>query len=165
MAKSTAHKVLRAGFWWPTLFKDSFELVRKCDPCQRFSCKLKFSGNLPLKLVEVQAPFQQWGIEFIGEIANKSSGGHSWILVSTNYFTKCVEAIPTKNSTTKVATNFIRNNIIVRFGCPKTIVSDNAMCFRSKEYENFCDKYVITRSTSSPYHPHGNGSNLQTRAY
>jgi transposase InsO family protein len=110
-----------------------------------------------LKPVEVQAPFQQWGIDFIGEIANKSSGGHSWILVATDYFTKWVEAIPTRNSTTKVVTNFILNNIIVRFGCPERIVSDNAMCFRSKEYRNFCDKYGITRSTSSPYHPQGNG--------
>ena len=31
------------------------------------------------------------------------------------------------------------------------------MCFRSDEIYDFCDKYAITRSTSSPYHPQGNG--------
>lgn len=118
MAKTTAHKVLRSGFWWPTLFKDAHELVKTCDTCQRFSGKLKFSGNLPLRPVEVHAPFQLCGINFIGEISNKSSGGHSWILVETNYFTKWVEAIPTKNATRKVVINFILNNIITRFGCP-----------------------------------------------
>lgn len=74
MGKTTTQKVLRVGFWWPTIFKDAERLVRRCDACQRFSCKLKFLGNVPLRPVEVQAPFQQWEIDFIGEIANKSSG-------------------------------------------------------------------------------------------
>ena len=65
MAKTTTHKVLRAEFWWPTLFKDAHEFVKICDTCQRFGEKLKFSGNLPLRPIEVQAPFQQWGIDFI----------------------------------------------------------------------------------------------------
>ena len=60
----------------------------------------------------MQAPFQQWGIDFIGEIPNKSSGGHSWILVATNYFTKWVEEIPTRNATSRVMIKFILNNII-----------------------------------------------------
>ena len=42
MAKTTPHKVIGAGFWWPFLFKDAQMLVRKCDSCQRFAGKLKF---------------------------------------------------------------------------------------------------------------------------
>ena len=56
--KSIIHKVMKVGFWWPSLFKDAHVLVRKCDPCQRFVAKLKLLVNTPLKLVEVQAPFQ-----------------------------------------------------------------------------------------------------------
>ena len=67
-------------------------MVRNCDACQLFFGKLKFSRNVPLKLVEVHAPFQQWGLDFIGEIVNKSSGGHSYILVATDYFTKWGES-------------------------------------------------------------------------
>ena len=99
MAKNTTHKICRASFWWIALFKDAHEFVKKCDDFQRFGCKIKFPGNLPLRPMEVQPPFQQWGIDFIGEISNKSNGGHSWILVATDYFTKWVEAIPTKNAT------------------------------------------------------------------
>ena len=58
MSKKTAHKVLRVGCWWPTLFKDAYSLVKKCDACQRFFGKLQFLGNVPLKPVEVQAAFQ-----------------------------------------------------------------------------------------------------------
>ena len=37
--EKTARKVLQAGFYWPTLFKDTREFVLKCDKCQR-------SGNI-----------------------------------------------------------------------------------------------------------------------
>ena len=58
--------------------------------------------------------------------------------------------------------DFILNNIITRFGYPKRIIIDNAMCFRYEEFHQFYDKYSITRSTSSPYHPQGNG---QAKSY
>ena len=32
---NTAHKILRVGYYWPTLFKDAHAYVRKCDTCQR----------------------------------------------------------------------------------------------------------------------------------
>ena len=48
-----------------------------------------------------------WGIDFIWEISDKSSNGHSWILVATDYFTRWVEAIPTRQSTSKVVINFL----------------------------------------------------------
>ena len=153
IAKTTTHKVTRESFWWPNLFRDAQVLVRKCDSCQRFARKLKFLGNTPFKLVEVQAPFQQWGMDFLGEISPKSSTGYSRILVATDYFTKWVEKVPTRNATRKFVNNFLLNNIISRFGCPQKLVIDNAMCFRSEDFIKFCDKYSIIRSTSSPYHP------------
>jgi len=57
-AYTTSHKVLRAGYWWPTLFSDAHRMIRKCDPCQRFSGKLKYDGALPLRTITVEAPFQ-----------------------------------------------------------------------------------------------------------
>ena len=68
-----------------------------------------------------------------------------------------MEAIPRRKSTNKVVTDFILNNIITRFGCPEKIFIDNAMCLRSNEFYDLCDKYDITRSNSSPHHPKGNG--------
>ncbi|XP_038891742.1 uncharacterized protein LOC120081139 [Benincasa hispida] len=35
----TAVKVLQSGYFWPTLFKDAREFVRKCDPCQQLEHK------------------------------------------------------------------------------------------------------------------------------
>jgi hypothetical protein len=37
--KTTAHKILRAGYYWPTLFPDVCREVRDCIKCQKFSGK------------------------------------------------------------------------------------------------------------------------------
>ena len=53
-----AHKILRAGYYWPTLFKDAHVYVRKCDACQRgVGRQAKIAG--PLKLVMITKPFKQ----------------------------------------------------------------------------------------------------------
>lgn len=33
--KQTTYKILRSGYYWPSLFKDAKEYVLKCDRCQR----------------------------------------------------------------------------------------------------------------------------------
>ncbi|GLJ50228.1 hypothetical protein SUGI_1069200 [Cryptomeria japonica] len=156
-AKTTTGKIIQAGYYWPTLFKDAHAHVQKCDPCQKNSSKLKYEGALPLNLVTVEAPFVQWGIDFIGEIVERSGRGHRWIIVATNYFTKWIEAIPTRRATSKVVIDFLMDNVITRFGIPAKLVMDNAMSFRSEEFVGFCTSHRIIMSYSSPYHPQGNG--------
>jgi hypothetical protein len=43
-AKTTTHKILRAGYYWPTIFSDVHQFVRKCEPCQLFTGKLKLEA-------------------------------------------------------------------------------------------------------------------------
>lgn len=33
--KAVAHKLLREGYYWPTLLKENVYFVKKCDQCQR----------------------------------------------------------------------------------------------------------------------------------
>jgi hypothetical protein len=93
---------------------------------------------LPLQLVVVEAPFQQWGLDFIGQFKDNSSNGYTWIITTTDYFTKWVEAIPTKSKTDKVVMDFLEDIIITRFGVPAKITTDNAKAFSSTELSSFC---------------------------
>ena len=53
-----AHKILRAGYYWMTLFKYAHAHVRKCDTFQRsIGRQAKAAG--PLKLVIISKPFEQ----------------------------------------------------------------------------------------------------------
>ncbi|KAH9327743.1 hypothetical protein KI387_007921, partial [Taxus chinensis] len=56
---------------------------------------------LPLKPVVIEEPFQQWGLDFIRALNPSSSARHTHILATTDYFTKFVEAIPVKSTTSK----------------------------------------------------------------
>ncbi|XP_049358917.1 uncharacterized protein LOC125823617 [Solanum verrucosum] len=53
-----------------------------------------------------------WGMDVIGPIEPAASNGHRFILVAIDYFTKWVEAASYKAVTKKVATDFVRNNLM-----------------------------------------------------
>jgi hypothetical protein len=61
---------------------------------------------LPSKSVIVEEPFQQWGLDFISEFKENFGNGYRWILTATDYFTRWVEAMPTKKETKEVIRNF-----------------------------------------------------------
>ena len=154
--KTIAHKILKASFYWPKFFGDVHDLVKACKEYQIFAEKQKLT-TLPLILVSMEEPFRQWGLYFIGEIYLPSSGQHKWILTSTDYFTKWVEAIPTKNATNIVVIKFMEENILARFGCPRKIIIDNAQVFKSSKFIIFCQNYNIILGHSNTYYPQGNG--------
>jgi hypothetical protein len=53
---TTTHKVLRAGYYWPMLFRDAHALCRKCIICQKASGHLQ-KPTFPLQPVSVDSPF------------------------------------------------------------------------------------------------------------
>jgi hypothetical protein len=120
-----------------------------------FAGKHKLS-SLPLKPIIVSGLFQQWGLDFIGEINPPSSGQHKRILTSTNYFTKWIKVVTTRNATDKAIMNFLETNIFSRFGFPSKIIANNAQEFKSKAMINFCGSHNISLTHSTPYYPQGN---------
>ena len=103
--KVTSNKILRYGFYWLSMFSDVYKEISTCHQCHIFEGKRKVM-SLPLNHISVEAPFQQWGLYFIGEINPNSSSQHRWILTATNYFTKWIEAIPTRRATDAVIMDF-----------------------------------------------------------
>jgi len=110
-----------------------------------------------LRLISIEAPFQQWGLYFIREIHPSSSGQHKWTLTTTDYFSKWIEAIPTRNVNDSVIIQFLESNILSRFGCPNKIITDNAVAFKSKKMIKLCHDYHIVLGHSTTYYPEGNG--------
>jgi hypothetical protein len=154
--RETTYKILRVGYYWPKLFLDFNVKVRACNPCQMFIGKQKLPV-LPWVPVKTEAPFQQWGLDFIGEINPHSNAQHKWILTATDYFTKWVEAILTRKVTDSVVIDFLEESIVSRFGFPQKIVTDNAQAFKSIAMISFCQKYNIVLGHSTTYYAQGNG--------
>ncbi|XP_057866250.1 uncharacterized protein LOC131073769 [Cryptomeria japonica] len=113
-------------------------------------------ASLPLKPVVIEEPFQQWRLDFVGPVNPSSSEYHMYILTATNYFTKWVEAIPTKKATSTMVSQFLKENIVSRFGVPRKIVTNNASCFLAYEIIEFF-YHGFTLSHSFDYYLQGNG--------
>ncbi|GJT33373.1 reverse transcriptase domain-containing protein [Tanacetum coccineum] len=64
-ANITARKVFDAGFFWPTIYKDAYELIKSCDACQRQG-KISHRDEMPQNAIQVCEIFDVWGIDFMG---------------------------------------------------------------------------------------------------
>ena len=64
-ARKTADKILQAGFYWPTLFKDCFDFCKTCAQCQQLGgiTKRNMMPLTPILIIEI---FDCWGIDFMG---------------------------------------------------------------------------------------------------
>eukprot|EP00253_Pinus_taeda_P020486 PITA_20486 len=54
--KATANKIFRAGYFWPTMFRDIYKRIAACHECQVFEGKRKLMP-MPLVPIYVEAPF------------------------------------------------------------------------------------------------------------
>ena len=101
-------------------------------------------------------PFHTWGLDLVGPV-NPLSRGYIWILVATEYFTKWAEAVPLRKAIEGAMANFIKENIIVRFGVPHRIISDNGTPFVNSDVRKMPKFYQVKHHRLSPYYPQGNG--------
>ena len=88
-------------------------------------------------------------MDLIGKIHPASSKGHSFILVSIDYFTKWMEAVPLKEAKQKDVIQFIKAQIIHRFGIPQSIIADQGTMFTREEMNYFAVDYEIQLITST----------------
>ncbi|GJW57499.1 reverse transcriptase domain-containing protein [Tanacetum coccineum] len=68
-ANIIARKVFDAGFFWPTIYKDAYELIKSCDACQRQG-KISQRDEMPQNAIQVYEIFDVWGIDFMGPFSS-----------------------------------------------------------------------------------------------
>jgi hypothetical protein len=112
--------------------------------------------TVPLQPVTRSRPFEQWGIDVIGDITSNSSKQHKYILTATNYFKKWAKAIPLTHVNERVVLQFIEQQLITRFGMPSIIFFDNATYFYSTLLVEFTLEKVIIIRYFANYYPQGN---------
>jgi len=140
--------ILQIGYYWPTIKRDIAEFVKKCHSYQ-VQANLIHTHPQSLHSMDTPWPFHIWGLNLIG-LVNPPSHGYIWILIATEYFTKWAEAIQLRKATRGVVANFIKENIIVQFGVPHRIISDNGTPFVNREVGKKLEFYRVKHTGHRP---------------
>ncbi|KAD5317941.1 hypothetical protein E3N88_17887 [Mikania micrantha] len=148
-------KILRTGYFWPTMRRDAMSYSQKCDACQRHSNILHQPAE-PLHPIVSSWPFMKWGMDIVGKL-HKALGGKAFMLAMTDYFSKWIEVEAFVQVREKELISFIKRNILTRFGIPVEITCDNGSQFIDKRTTNFCESWGLKMITSTPVHPQANG--------
>ncbi|GJW23674.1 reverse transcriptase domain-containing protein [Tanacetum coccineum] len=152
-ANVTAKKVYEAEFYWPSVFKDANEYVRRCDACQ-ISGNISSRNKMSQNNIYVCEVFDVWGIDFIGPFPQ--SRGNKYILVAIDYVSKWVKAQALPTNDARVMVKFLRS-LFARFGVPKALISDRGTHFCNSQLEKALQIYGVTHKLSMAYHPQSNG--------
>ncbi|XP_070035112.1 uncharacterized protein [Nicotiana tomentosiformis] len=101
-------------------------------------------------------PFDAWGLDVVGPLP-KSSKGQMYILAATDYFSRWAEVVPLKEVKKEIVADFIKSNIIFRYGIPRYIITDNGTPFDNKLVRSLCKKFGFKQHKSSMYNAPANG--------
>ncbi|KAJ4790334.1 Pol-polyprotein [Rhynchospora pubera] len=148
-------RIEREGYFWPTMRKDMIDVVRRCERCQYHS---RVSRRPPASLNTIASPwpFDVWGIDILGPFPT-ARANLRFLIVAVEYFTKWIEAKPLVLITSPQVADFVKHNIVYRYGIPHTIISDNGRQFTGAPFQDMCEGFGILSLFSSVSHPQTNG--------
>jgi len=153
--RSLASKVVRAGFYWPTVRQDFVGYAQRCKQCQQHA---DWHKTPPEELRSIYSlwPFHTWEIDILGPFP-LAIRQMKYLIVAIEYFTKWIEAEPVAQITTHKVQHFVWKNIVCRFGVPRRLVSDNSTQFASQQLRKLCAEVGIKQVFTSVEHPQTNG--------
>ncbi|GFV53045.1 retrovirus-related Pol polyprotein from transposon 412 [Trichonephila clavipes] len=147
---------IRKRFYWPGMYRNVVRYVMHCRECQR---RKSVPQRPPGRLVPIPpaiAPFHRIGIDLLGRFP-KSAHGNKWIIVCADYSTRyaITKALPTAE-VAEIA-KFLLEEIVLRHGAPRVIITDRGAVFRSRLVSSLVDLCNIDHRFTTAYHPQTNG--------
>ncbi|GFW14757.1 retrovirus-related Pol polyprotein from transposon 412 [Trichonephila clavipes] len=138
------------------MYRNVVRYVMHCRECQR---RKSVPQRPPGRLVPIPpaiAPFHRIGIDLLGRFP-KSAYGNKWIIVCTDYSTRyaITKALPTAE-VDEIA-KFLLEEIVLRHGAPRVIITDRGAVFRSRLISSLVDLCNIDHRFTTAYHPQTNG--------
>ena len=104
-SRSLVHKLVRAGYYWPTMQKDAEAYVKTWNKCQRFSNIIR-QPTEELTSIMALSPFAQWGLDIIGSFPT-TVRQLKFLVVGIDYFTKWVKSEALATITEKNVRGFV----------------------------------------------------------
>jgi len=150
---------LRMKYWWPGQVDDVDKFIKQCVTCQ--------GSKDPKNFKRQHAPQVAWETpdqpnirvhaDLFGPL--KTSGkGNKFVLVITDAFSKYTVVVAIPNKEAETVSEAIFQHWIVRFSCPKMIVTDNGKEFANKIADKLYKRLGIEHRKTSVCHPQTNSA-------
>jgi hypothetical protein len=105
---------------------------------------MPLATNLQIEL------FVVWVIDYMGPFPK--SGKFEYILVTVDYVSKWVDALPYRTVDHKSSIRMFEETIFPRFGTPKLVINDGGSHFIDKCFEKYLTNHGIQHNVATPYH-------------
>ncbi|GFX29904.1 hypothetical protein TNCV_4750321 [Trichonephila clavipes] len=147
---------IRKRFYWPGMYRNVVRYVMHCRECQRRNSVPQRPPGRLVPILSAIAPFHRIGIDLLGRFP-KSAHGNKWIIFCTDYSTRyaITKALPTAE-VAEIA-KFLLEEIVLRHGAPRVIITDRGAVFRSRLVSSLVDLCNIDHRFTTAYHPQTNG--------
>ncbi len=154
------HRTLRRikqNFYWPKMRREVYHYVATCTICQTVKDPIPRAKS-PLKLITPpKDKFELIEIDFSGPYHPKSNG-YAYILVIIDYKTKFLELFPTVDEKAETAAKILVEEIVLRYGGFKTLLSDRGRHFTAGVVKEVCRTLGIDKQYSTAYRPQTQGA-------
>ncbi|GBN89967.1 hypothetical protein AVEN_39441-1 [Araneus ventricosus] len=124
--------------------------VKNCLDCARF----RAPNPKPVGLLQAQR-FETIAIYLFGPLP-ESKDKKKWIFIVEDVATRWVELFALPNATARECATVLVEEVFLRFGLPRRVISDNGTQFVSAVMQQLCYLLKIHQSFITVYHPQAN---------
>ena len=148
------HFKARLRYYWPGMFKDISNFIRRCNTCQL----VKSDQSGPKGLMGHRLVEEPWAVvatDVMGPYP-RSRRGNEYILVFQDLFSKWIEVSPLKAANGKSIRTAFEKQVLNRWGAPRVLHSDRGTEFANNLLDDMAKEFNIHRSYSPVYHAQAN---------
>ena len=141
-------------FYWTGMADDVKDWLSQCVAC--IKRKSPVGRHHPLGHIPTGHRWDRIAMDIL-DVCDPTPEGFRYILVIADYFSKWTEAFPMKNKCADTVADILVEKIILRFGMPLVIHSDQGREFENGLMKSLCALLGCTKTRTAPYHPESDG--------
>lgn len=146
---------IRERFYWVNLYKDVNNYCTACKACNTRKPPSRTTKAL-MTPIPVGGPFDRVATDVMGPLP-LTERGNKYIIVFTDYLTKFCMTAALPNITAQSTAAALMNEVILRHGAPKELLSDQGTNFLSSLVAEICKLCDTRKINTTPYHPQTDG--------
>jgi hypothetical protein len=139
-------------YFWKEMRADFTRWRKQCHECQLRS---RGPPKIPIRPTITTTNFERVGVDLCGPFP-ETSRGNKYIVNFVDWFSKYIISVPAPNAKSATVAELLVEHVILKFGVPKFLLSDNATTFTAAAAKELCEILKTKKIFSTPHHSEGN---------